>query len=421
MYLVIFSIMLFLLAVFNYGIAKTILYPPVIFSSFWAALLFILALLGNMFYSVSHSALFIYLMGALAFSGGAIIPLMMKIIKKPRSCNLKTIKNKYSDVIINIGLIASVFVFPYYCYELYRIASSSGFSNLWIGLRYEIVYGGASIGWLAYFVAFVRFLAVFSYIESENVKPKRIRSYILIVLSLLYNLLSMARTGAVVLIFMLLGVKLILERKISFKSILILVIIVFIVFAVPAVLLGKGGIIGNTLLENVKGVLKSLMVYLLGGVVAFDNVVKNPGLFTDSRIATFRFFLAFLNRIGIGHYDLPKFVSTVTYTPSPTNVYTIYYPYFLDYGYVGIFIFPFIIGFFSSIVFVNAYFKRGKISTFLYGMVIAALLVSNFDEAFFTTLSYWLQAGIFLFFVYKLPKLVESPAKDTKKLIRGRD
>jgi oligosaccharide repeat unit polymerase len=415
MSLIIFSAMLFTLAVFNYYIAGTYLYPPVIFSVFWAVLLFVLALSGNMFYSISHSTLFIYLMGALAFSAGAIVPVMMRRIKKPKAYNLKTIKNKYSDVIINIGLIASIFVFPYYCFKLYQIASSSGFSNLWVGLRYATVYGGASIGWLTYFVAFVRFLAVFSYIESKNVKSRKIRAYILIVLSLMYDLLSMGRTAAFSLILVLLGVKVVLEKKVSFKSILIFAIISFIVFAIPAVLLGKGGSIGNSLSENVRGVSNSLTVYLLGGVVAFDNVVKNPGLYAGPIITTFRFFLALLNRIGIGHYDLPRFVSMVTYTPSPTNVYTIYFSYFLDYGNMGIFIFLFIIGFFSSIVFINAYFKSSKISTFLYGMVIAALLVSNGGEAFFSALSSWLQAGIFLFFVYKLSTLIGSPVKDPEQ------
>jgi len=162
MSLIIFSVMLFLLATFNYYITGICLYPPVIFSVFWAGLLFVLALSGNMFYSISYNTLFIYLMGALAFSTGAILPIIMRRTKKVY--NLNIIKNEYSDAIINIGLIVFIFVFPYYCFKLYKIASSSAFSNLYVGLRYEMSYGGASIGWLAYFISFVRFLAIFSYL-----------------------------------------------------------------------------------------------------------------------------------------------------------------------------------------------------------------------------------------------------------------
>jgi len=415
MSLLIFSAMLFSLAFFNYYVAGTYLYPPVIFSAYWAGVLFVLALSGKMFYSISYNTLFIYLMGALAFSTGAIVPVMMRRIKKIKAYNLKTIKNKYSDVIINIGLIVSIFVFPYYCFKLYQIASLSGFSNLWVGLRYATVYGGARIGWLAYFIAFVRFLAVFSYIESKNVKSRKIRAYILIVLSLMYDLLSMGRTGAFSLILVLLGVKVVLDKKINFKSILIFAIISFIVFAIPAVLLGKGGSTENSLSENLRGVLNSIMVYLLGGVVAFDNVAKNPELYTGTRIITFRFFIALLNRIGLENYDLPSFIPIETYTPAPINVYTIFFSYFLDYGYMGIFILLFIIGFFSSTIFISAYFKKSKVGIFLYGMIIAALLVSNMGEAFFSALSYWLQAGIFLFFVYKFSTLIGIPVKDIKQ------
>jgi len=410
MSLVIFSAMLFTLAVFNYRIAGTYLYPPVIFSFFWAGLLFVLALSGNMFYSISYNTLFIYFMGALAFSTGAIIPMTMRRVGKAKDHNLRTVESRYSDVIINIGLIASIVVFPYYCFKLYHIASSSGFSNLWVGLRYATVYGGVSVEWLAYFVAFVTFLAVFSYIESKNVKSRRIRAYILIVLSLMYSLLSMARIGTINLIFMLLGVRAVLEKKVSFKPILVFAIVLFIVFAIPAVLLGKGGSIGNSLSDNLRGTLNSLMVYLLGGVVAFGNVVKTPGLYAGSGMTTFKFFLTLLNRIGIGHYDLSHFIPMVTYTPSPTNVYTIYFSYFLDYGYLGICIMLVLIGFFSSIVFIDAYVKGSKISIFLYGMVIAALLFSSASEAFFITLSYWLQAGIFLFLVYKFPLMIKHHA-----------
>jgi len=161
------------------------------------------------------------------------------------------------------------------------------------------------------------------------------------------------------------------------------------------------------------------MVYLLGGVVAFDNVVKNTELYAGPRLTTFRFIFAFLDRIGLANYDLPKFIPVYTYTPAPTNVYTIYFSYFLDYGYMGIFILLFIIGFFSSTIFISAYFKRSKNGIFLYGMVISALLISNVNEAFFIPLSYWLQAVIFLFFVCKFPTLIRPPVEDTKQTNEG--
>jgi len=110
-------------------------------------------------------------------------------------------------------------------------------------------------------------------------------------------------------------------------------------------------------------------------------------------------------------------VPIYTDTPLPTNVYTIYYTYFLDYGYLGVFILMFIIGIFSSLVFKRAYIKKEKIYIFLYGMVFAGLIISCANEFFFTTVSYWIQAIIFLYIIYRFPKLLLQPVK---RCVEGR-
>jgi putative transposase len=69
-------------------------------------------------------------------------------------------------------------------------------------------------------------------------------------------------------------------------------------------------------------------------------------------------------------------------------------------------------------VFKRAYFKKEKIYIFLYGMVFAGLIISCAAEDFFIALSYWLQAIIFLYIIYKLPNLLIKPLKEK---VEGKD
>lgn len=422
MLLIIFSLMLLLLAILNYYIGKTLLYPPVIFSLWWALLLFFLVIAGDMFYEVSADTLLIYFMGAFAFSLGGIIPFIVarKNVSNKKSEGIiqKVFEYKsFHRKIINAGLLISLIILPFFWFKVRDIATLSNINNFWVAIRYETVYGNANLGFFKYFLGILNLFAIFSYLESLDKisKTDKIKMYLIIIVIIIYNLLLMQRIGIIFLVFTLIAVKFMYERKINFQFLFKSIAVLVILFGIPAVLLGKGGSIHNSLLENIEGILKMAALYTLGGAVGFNNVVMNPCQYIDTGFTTFRFFYALLNRIGLAHYNLPKMIPIYTYTPLPTNVYTIYYTYFLDYGYLGVFILMLIIGIFSSFVFKRAYFKKDKIYIFLYGMVFAGVIISCANEFFFTTLSYWIQAIIFLYIIYRFPKLLLKPLKNRRR------
>ncbi|TCO60259.1 O-antigen polymerase [Caldanaerobacter subterraneus] len=421
MLLIIFLFMLVLLAILNYYIGKTLLYPPVVFSLWWALLLFSLVIAGDIFYEISAETLLIYFMGAFAFSLGGIIPFLVarKNIKSVYTIQKAFEYKSFHKKVINAGLLISLIVLPFFWFKLREIATLSHIDNFWVAIRYETVYGSANLGFFRYFLGVLNLFTIFSYLESLDKisKTDKIKAYFVIVIAIIYNLLLMQRIGIIFLVFAFIGVKFIYEGEINFQFLFKSIAVLVILFGIPAVLLGKGGSIHNSFIENIKGVSKMVALYTLGGAVGFNNVVMNPSRYIGTGFTTFRFFYAVLDRIGLAHYNLPKMVPIYTDTPLPTNVYTIYYTYFLDYGYLGVFILMFIIGIFSSLVFKRAYIKKEKIYIFLYGMVFAGLIISCANEFFFTTVSYWIQAIIFLYIIYRFPKLLLQPVK---RCVEGR-
>lgn len=405
---VLFSFLIGLLAFYNYKIGKTYLYPPVIFSILWTGLLLALFLAGSMFYSITLETLIIYFLGTLAFSIGGFIAIAIFIKRGMSSVKIENDHNKsmreYKNYFINLTLLIAIIAFPFYYSRLTEIASYSGFENIWSAIRYETVYGDVRLGLWSYMVGFVRFGAAISFLEYRIKNTGKIRAIIFIVISLAYDLFSMARTGAFFLLFMIFGQEIIMRKRINFRSILLIFIIIFLIFSIPGVLLEKVGSPLFSPYENLRSIFNSIMVYSLGGLVAFDNVVNNSDFYSGPRIVTFRFFIALLNRLGLSSYYVPRYIPIITYTPAETNVYTIYFSYFLDYGIAGIIICMLLVGFLCSLIFVKAYFQKSPSYVFLYGMIVPSILVSSLNEAFITALSYWLQAFIFLFFIYIFPK-----------------
>ena len=138
-----------------------------------------------------------------------------------------------------------------------------------------------------------------------------------------------------------------------------------------------------------------LAIYMLSPIVAFDiaanNIVHTYG--TCSLI----FFFKILSAIGF-NFDLSNPNGGFLNVPYPTNVYTIFYDYFCDFGYLGIFIFAIIDGLLIGYVYKLSFtYNKFKI---LYAYLFACLALQFFSELLFTRLSLIIQVIIFSLIIY---------------------
>jgi oligosaccharide repeat unit polymerase len=396
-----------ILTLIDYKIAKTFLYPPAIFSALWAILLVALVLSGETFYPVTSKTLGIYFVGAFSFSLGGILALITHKNNKSRIECINELKcsNQRSLFIhkcLKIMLAFLILLFPYYVYRMLSFGQTSGMPNIWIGIRYQTsILMEGKLGIFSYIIALSQFTAFISFYETRRHNDKSYISYLSIIVALLYQFFTVSRLGIINLIVGLIGIDFVSSGRFKLKPILIGSFALLISFAIPAILLNKGGSLDAGIRENLAGVLKSFQVYSLGGLVAFDSVVNSPYIFINAYIPTLRFFYSVANMFGANVY-FPAVNTQVVFTPQPTNVYTIYSSYFLDFGLGGIIIILIIIGFLSVLIYKQALKHRPE-GTILYGIMLGSLVVSCANEAFWTTLSSWIQATVLIIILYRFP------------------
>ncbi|GAD02736.1 hypothetical protein AALB_2816 [Agarivorans albus MKT 106] len=139
--------------------------------------------------------------------------------------------------------------------------------------------------------------------------------------------------------------------------------------------------------EGSGGALSALYVYLLGGVSAIDVVLSTqPDLAYGSN--TFRTFYAVLAKLGF-EWNPVKLVKDYVYIPHATNVYTVFYPYYLDFGLSYILISQFVFGVFHTVLYKGA-IRGGYGYILAYSISVYALFIQWFQDQYLSLLTSWL-------------------------------
>jgi oligosaccharide repeat unit polymerase len=389
-----------LLFFFNYQVSKSFLYPPAAFVSLWLMALLFITMLGDFFFPISEFTLLIFTLGSLAFSFGGFVSLLQKY---KVSHQVKSV-NRRTSQFLDIALFVLIIIFPFYVKKLHELSALSGIDDFWIGLRAQSSIGTkeeAGFGVFGYIVGFANFAALAALSENLRHSYSKRKTYLLIILVFLYGLISTARVGTLTLLLALSCV-LILHRKFNLKTVIMTAVVFVSLFSVPAVVLEKGGSKEYSFSENVTSLRENLQIYALGGLVAFDQSVTNPGrILSNDR--TFMFFISLFKALG---FDIKTESTNLDYSSTPwlTNVYTIYFPYYSDLGLFGLVAAMFLLGSILT-MFYRFAILGGPEFILLYSFAFSYLMVSLFTEAFITSLSYWIQLAAYAFVCYKLPKL----------------
>lgn len=385
----------------NHYISKSLLYPPTVFVMLWGAVLLLLILAGDFFYPLSDLAIYTFLAGSIAFTfGGA---LSRSLSRRPAVRNLSSVA--YRRRFLDCSIVGILILFPFYIIRLKELSALSGITDFWIGLRVQTSTGlkdELGFGIFSYFGAFLTFSGLAAFSETINSSYSKRKGIALVLLVFAYHMASAARTGAVVFLFSLACVSF-LSSGLKLKSSLISVVVFILVFIIPAVILGKGGSTDYGIYENFISLKENFQIYALGGPVAFSqSILSSSGI--ESNYRSFSFFLNLFKALG---FDVDVVSSNLDYitTPHLTNVYSIYFPYYYDFGFTGVIFVMTVLGFVLSVVYRHAKMGDPRF-IFLYSLSFSSLLLSIFSEAFMTSLSYWIQAAFFAFIFYKMPSRI---------------
>jgi len=394
------TILIIVLLVFiNYYLSgRSAMYPPVVFCSVWTVDLLLLWGCGSYFHAVSVPTLFIITCGCAVFSIGSLAVFLFPPRRPKRQFFSDRSNHNLSLLVFLIALGV-----PFFLRWVLAIASKSDAATLLMAVRIATVRGAEDLpaGYSLFMnmVSVAMIVAMISFCEKG-----KLRTVVALCLAILLSLLTGAKVG----VFLLLGSVMAIDsmvnrRRIRWKVIAVVFLALIVVFGFVSMEVHTGRASpGASLVDNLVSVSHLLAAYTVGGIVAFDRVVRDPSVVPHNWSIS-RVFLLTLNKLG-AHFQVPSLNANyvdVGYNAYPENVYTFYFAY-LDYGFAGMMFIVLALGYIIAHFYTLAR-SGSKISLLIYSSLFTGLALSAFSEYFFLNLNFLAKLYCISWLFYRLP------------------
>ena len=295
------------------------------------------------------------------------------------------INNFFFTVFFVISMVCT----PLYLYNIYKIISMFGTEELFFNLRVLANEGEKSM--VQTILTYVGAINQALFVICIWRYPKG--NKLILTAVILANLMcSIAIMEKGVLFFMLFVTLFVLyeKRRIKISSIAFWSIVLLLVFY------------GINVLRTPENAAKEptfvdfFNVYILSPSVAFERAQEKLTEQFGSR--SFAFIYALITRLGLGNFVVEPKLQEFVYVPIPTNVYTIFQPFFQDFGYKGVAFFATVYGTFTGWLYRQCN-NGGAISKCVYAYVIEILILQFYQENLILSLSMMIQYCFVFFFV----------------------
>ena len=379
--IIIFSIMLIAFVVFKVG---DIFSPWTITTGVWLAILLMFTQYGDMLYPLEEKFYYCVSLWVPIMSVSAILTyysLPEKTITQQEMAQPIAVNHKF----FMLFLIISITLTPLYLYQIYKVVSMFSTENLLTNLRILTLGENDDIGTgiLKYVRAVNQTLFIMAVWRYPDIKKWQL--YSIIIANILCAIAIMEK-GSI--FFMLIVTVFVLYQKGKIKISKIIIIGVVLLFAFYGFNLLRSAKADPT--EN-NSFLDFFSLYVLSPSVAFGQVQEKLTEQFGSR--TFAFFYAILSKLGIGNYVHEPMLQEFVMVPIATNVYTIFQPFYEDFGYKGIAFFATVYGVFTGWLY-RLCRNGGAISKCFYAYVAEVLMLQFFQESLILSLSLLLQYTI---------------------------
>lgn len=394
------SIAILLLAGINHFIGRSWYYPPTVFCVIWGIVLMLIASLGTIYYPVAQQIQVFYFLGALAFSIGGFFSVPFMERKKrgnnsvlPMDGETRRVVMRSKKLIICLVLFLIVML-PIYITHLEELAKTAPGPNFFYAVRMaqlnrtmnEQIPIIENLSTLSMIIALIAW--------RQMIKFRIGISYALIaaLVAICYNALTGGRFGVAFIVICISGMTLLKLKRGDWKILLTIGSSFVAVMGAIAIFLNKFG--ANTSLGfagNIYPVLIGFITYAISGTIAFGHVVSHPGS-VPAHWDMWVFFKHIANMLGMNFKLFNSVSEPYTYVGPgiSTNVYTIYFSYWPQYGIAGTLYIMTILGFFTSIIYWLA--RRGYMLAIpFYGVVLFAVLLSPYSEYFFMPLGFYIR------------------------------
>ena len=278
----------------------------------------------------------------------------------------------------------SLIITPLYVYRVIQIVTMFGTEDLMTNVRTLALFGEGQ-GILNYSAVINQALFVVALWAHPKIPTWQV---IVLGIACLMNALAIMEKGMMFFVFVSTMFVLFEKKVIRIRTILtfsILILILFYIFN-----LGRAG--EDSDYQKEETLFDFFTMYALSPPVAFCQL--SPEVIPQFGTNTFETVYLFLKRVGADVVVKDKLQEFV-FVPVSTNVYTIFQPFYIDFGYWGVAFFAAIYGCVCG--FLYRLFRNGNgVGTCLYTYAVYVLLLQFYQENVFLSMVFVLQFAFFI-------------------------
>ena len=386
----------------------SLLYPPATFAAVWALCLALYGSSGDLFFKIADDTLFFYVWCACAFGvGGSVMLVLRQIVTGPSLAPRPVSASRHQKIkwVLDFCLLILVIGLPFYIRYIMSLIENEGILGFFITIRAKMIQlGDESMGAVSFMdnlVVLANAVALVVYYEDDHSRSRRWRTWLALALAGLYNVLTAGRAGIVTLILSLFALHWLKEKKPNWKVLTALGTAFIVTFVALAILVRKGDVEKDaTVVENLPAVFDGFLWYALGGIVAFDTVYHRPteieanqNVDRDLQVVAKKFD----NQI-----EVPSIHSQYT-TIGPTgnmNVYTAYFSYYPEFGFVGTTVILFLLG--ACLTWMYLLARSGSPqATILFSIMFAGIVLTGYAENLLLNINFLAKMFLFTFVLYR--------------------
>lgn len=355
----------------------------------WFAILFFYQFQGDLLYPLSQQFYYCVAIWVPVFCISGL--LTFYLLPKPDATKDYTAAASLSvnNGIFNILFWISMVLTPIYVVQIIRYAMSFDYTNLLSNLRMLAVMGDQNYGILRYTYIINQALFVIAIWKYPQIPGWKLTAVVLA--NVIGQLAIMEKSGMFFMVFNALFV-LYEKKKISAKAIIItIILIVGLFFFFNNIMTNETE---DTSRFGTFTIADFLSIYILSPATAFGRVTRD----VTNQFGPHCFQVIYLltNRLGLTEVEVNQRLQEFVWVPLPTNVYTIFRPFFQDFGYRGIAFFAFLYGTLSSWVY-WLYRSGNSLGKCVYCYVIYVLVMQFYQENLLMSFFVFLQLVFFLF------------------------
>jgi len=187
-------------------------------------------------------------------------------------------------------------------------------------------------------------------------------------------------------------------------------------------MLGKGGNTDENVKDNIKASTEFLGIYLVSSLNAFDVELKQHTTSSLQGDNSMRFFLKAAMQLDLlPRRNIKEPKQEFVFVPYPTNTYTYYNYYMLDFGRGYAWIMLFLYGALHTWLYHQAVELKIRRCMLYYTFLLFPLMLSFFSDLYLSLFSFWVQLVFFtelLFFINRLFKKDMLPGRAENSIYR---